>query len=417
VVCTALRAFRLALLALGLVAAAATVAAAGEPTDVLRDFFSAVNHVLADPRTEDQPLEKLKAIRREVDRVFDFREAAMLALGREWTAQSAVDQHQFVVLFADLLERSFVWRMAGKASIGGGLKVKYLGETLAGDTATVDTAVAARDGSDLRLEYRMVRRAGRWVVRDVVMDGVSTMENYHAQFQRVVRDGSWGDLLAQLRAKVGAPPVALHVATPAPGAAPAAVPTAPAPRPLSSPLTPAELGRSTQDARLAARDVAPPPTTTVAVRDVGPLAPPRPRATLVTEPTLVFPQSRESVPAREASVTTPDREVARPPAGDAGRTTPTGLAAPTPTVAAKPSTGRSAAAYWIQVGAFRSAADAERTAARVKGEIFVAEAPTAGNRQPLFRVRVGPFKERTGAHARLRQLKALGYKPFLAASN
>jgi len=124
----------------------ATHASAGEPTDALRDFFGAVNVVLNDPTTEDQPMERLRAIRRHVDDVFDFREAAMLALGREWSARTPPEQNEFVALFADLLERSFVWRVAGKATTAGGVKVDYLGEAVDRDTATVETAVAARDG-------------------------------------------------------------------------------------------------------------------------------------------------------------------------------------------------------------------------------------------------------------------------------
>src|SRR6266850_1656094 len=170
------------------VVARPAVARAGEPTDALRDFFGAVNVVLNDPTTERQPMDRLRAIRRHVNDVFDFREASMLALGREWTARTHVEQNEFVALFADLLERSFVWRLAGKASLDGGVKVQYVGETVAGDAAIVEADVAARDGNDLKLEFRMVRRADRWVVRDLVMYGVSTMENYHAQFQRVVRD-------------------------------------------------------------------------------------------------------------------------------------------------------------------------------------------------------------------------------------
>jgi phospholipid transport system substrate-binding protein len=166
-------------------------ASAGPPTDALRDFFAAVNVVLNDSRTADQPMEKLRAIRRHVDEMVDFREAAMLALGREWHARTPLEQNEFVALFADLLERSFVWRVAGKASLGGGVRVDYLGETVTGDAASVDTAIAGRDGNDFRLEFRMVRRGERWVVRDIVLDGVSSMENYHAQFQRMVRDASW----------------------------------------------------------------------------------------------------------------------------------------------------------------------------------------------------------------------------------
>ena len=102
------------LLLLLTVAARSVAASAGAPTDAMRDFFGAVNVTLSDPTTEEQPMERLRAIRRHVDDVFDFREASMLALGREWAARTPVEQNEFVALFADLLERSFVWRVAAR---------------------------------------------------------------------------------------------------------------------------------------------------------------------------------------------------------------------------------------------------------------------------------------------------------------
>src|SRR4029079_14273555 len=90
-------------------------------------------------RPEIQPLERLRAVRRHVDDVFDFREAAMVALGREWSAHTTIEQNAFGPRFSDLLERSFVWRVAGKAALGGGVKVNYLGETVEGDVASVET--------------------------------------------------------------------------------------------------------------------------------------------------------------------------------------------------------------------------------------------------------------------------------------
>ena len=177
--------------ALGLsVLTAASSVWAGAPTDALRDFFGGVNIVLTDPATEQEPFERLRLIRRHVNDAFDFREAAKLALGREWAARTRIEQNEFVAMFADLLERSFVWRVAGKASLGGGV-MRYLDERVTGDVATVDTELAGRDGNEIRLQYRLVHRSARWVVCDVVMDGVSTMQNYHAQFQRIVRESSY----------------------------------------------------------------------------------------------------------------------------------------------------------------------------------------------------------------------------------
>lgn len=432
---------------------------AGAPTDAMRDFFAAVNMVLADPRTEDQPLERLRAIRRHVDDVFDFREAAILALGREWSARTALEQNEFVVLFADLLERSFVWRVAGKAALGGGVKVQYVGETVEGDVATVDTAVTARDGNDLKLEYRMVRRAERWVVRDVVMDGVSTMENYHAQFQRVVRDSSWRDLMGQLRAKVGAPAIQV-AAPPAPG--PVARPSAM----VAGPAVPSEIDRAIPEERQAVtRDVAAVVTPGLAARDVAPLPPLRQVTAAPTTlerrvapaPPPIAPAPAAVAPApgtamaavgtgempRASRVSDGDRVAAPEPprenrvadrerrspveptrvsrGADAARVPPTITAAvppapiersqaPRPVVARAPETPP---AYWIQVGAYRNATMAGRVADRVKGEILIVPSPAAG--EPLLRVRVGPFANRAQAASRLREFQALGYQPFVAA--
>lgn len=378
-----------------------TRAAAGvgaeTPTDALKDFFEAVNVVVNDPQTVGRPLDKLRAIRRHVDDVVDFREAAMLALGREWSARSPVEQNEFVALFADLLERSFVWRVAGKASLSGGVRVDYLDETTVADTASVDTRVAGRDGNAISLLFRMVQRDGRWVVRDIVMDGVSTMENYHAQFQRIVRDSAWPDLMGQLRAKVGAP-AGVRVAA----AAPVAAPPAPPRTSMVLPLAAAAADRSGNDPDPAiAREVVAAATSV--------------RRAVATGPPRVMPM-REVTPPREILA-------AVPAPGGSRSTTPLAPVLPPPRpadrprIAASPPAGEGAgAAVWIQVGAFKSTATAGRVAAQVDGEILVVP-PPGPRAEVLLRVRVGPFPDRARASMRLRELRALGYQPFLAAGD
>jgi hypothetical protein len=73
-----------------------------------------------------------------------------------------------------------------------------------GNEATVKTRMRAGGGHDLRVEYGMAVRDGRWCVRDIVLDGVSTVENYHAQFRRVLQRGGYAALTAQLRDRVRA---------------------------------------------------------------------------------------------------------------------------------------------------------------------------------------------------------------------
>jgi len=177
--------------------------ASAGPTERLRDFFAAVNTVLADPETEDNPLERVARICRLVGEVAAVNEAAAVALGREWRARSPMEREEFVALFAALLERAYVGRLAGLGSVSNGVRIAYLGEAVAGDEATVQTSLGARDGGKTPVEYRMVNRQGRWRVRDLVLDGVSIVENYRAQFQRVLRQVSYQDLVGKVKAKLG----------------------------------------------------------------------------------------------------------------------------------------------------------------------------------------------------------------------
>jgi phospholipid transport system substrate-binding protein len=410
-------------LAVALAGLAAPRADAGPPTDALRDFVGAVNVVLNDPTTEERPLERLRAIRRHVDDVFDFREAAALALGREWAARTPAEQNEFVALFADLLERSFVWRVAGKATTAGGLKVQFLDETVDGDAATVETTVDARDGNALHLGFRMVRRAERWVVRDVVMDGVSTMENYHAQFQRLARDGSWPEVMAQLRAKVGTSAGTVQVAQATPpmmwpselrapdrvAESMVPVPSPPVPSAIARPLEtavvpPRPMAEPSPAASRTTRYAAPPPTTP-ATPSLLPAATAEPAApdTVASAPTAPVTVVRDPAPA-------PAREVALAmpaPAPVAPRIAP-------PPITQAPVLRPSASVWWVQVGAYRNTGTAGRVAREVRGEILVVAA--AGDRDPLLRVRVGPFTDKARALARLQALEAQGWHAFLAQS-
>jgi peptidoglycan-associated lipoprotein len=81
--------------------------------------------------------------------------------------------------------------------------IRILGEDVAEErVAIVRTKVQARDGSDVRLDYVMTNADEAWLVHDVVIDGVSLVENYRAQFARILRTSSYANLAARLQAVV-----------------------------------------------------------------------------------------------------------------------------------------------------------------------------------------------------------------------
>src|SRR5262249_20203065 len=110
---------------------------AGAPTDHLRGFFTTAAKILDDPATENRPQENLRAVLGAVREIFDFAEFARASLGPAWYTWTAAEREEFVRLFADLLQRSFVFGIAGRINLGDGVKVSYLDESITRDSATV----------------------------------------------------------------------------------------------------------------------------------------------------------------------------------------------------------------------------------------------------------------------------------------
>ena len=193
-------------LAIGLGLGCAQPALAVSPTATLVSFFEQANAVVrtVDPSRELD--ESRQAIRDLVNEVIEARAAAALALGIAWHSRVPEDQDEFVRLFSIVLERGFVAAIVTKANMTGGVKVQYLGESIDGDSASVATTLLSRNGSELPVDYWLVRRGERWKVQDVAVDGVSLISNYRAQFSRVLRDYTYSELLAKMRGEAATLP-------------------------------------------------------------------------------------------------------------------------------------------------------------------------------------------------------------------
>jgi len=177
----------------------AWAASPASPTAALQTFFERANAIMrtVDPmRGREEPRQ---AIRELVNDVIEFRAAAALALGPVWNLKRAEDQDEFVGLFANVLEKGFVAAIVTNAGVSGGVRLEYLGESIADDSASVATTLLSRTGNQLPVDYRLVWRGGRWKVQDIVIDGVSLIANYRAQFNRILRDYSFAELISKMR--------------------------------------------------------------------------------------------------------------------------------------------------------------------------------------------------------------------------
>ncbi len=192
---------RLALLvaALVLMPVVAGEAGAGAPTDQLRNNVDRVLRLVSD-RVLKEPgrtKERRKEVRKIADDFFAFDETAKRSLGRHWRDRTPAERQEFVQLFSDLLERSYLT----KIELYGGEKIQYVGETIDGDQATVKTKILTKQESEIPVDYRMMKRGEKWVVYDVVIEGVSLISNYRTQFNKIIQTSSYQELVRKIKAK------------------------------------------------------------------------------------------------------------------------------------------------------------------------------------------------------------------------
>ena len=175
-------------------------ASATSPSDTLREFFRQAVAVIDDPRTETHPQEALGKIRQLADTIFDVRGAAPAALGPHWAARSPAERAEFTRVLGHLLEQAYVTWI--KSLIGGQrIHIRYEGETTHDAVAMVKTTIQAKDGRSVPFDYLMRMSHGRWTIHDVIVDRVSLIENYRAQFKRVLATAPYSALMASMRAK------------------------------------------------------------------------------------------------------------------------------------------------------------------------------------------------------------------------
>jgi phospholipid transport system substrate-binding protein len=185
--------------------AGAMAAPVASPREVVQTAVSRVINVLQRAGVDSgdpSPTRRLVAeqrrleIRRLAAELFDFDEISRRALSRFWAARTAEERAEFVGLFTDVLERTYLGRIEAYA----GERIVYTGEQVDGAYATVRSrVVTSRRSGDTTLDYRLHLREGRWKVYDVLIDQVSFVSTYRSEFTRILRTESYAELVERLR--------------------------------------------------------------------------------------------------------------------------------------------------------------------------------------------------------------------------
>jgi len=191
---------RVLVMCLVLLAGGATLASAGEPTEEIKATTDKILGVVRDPVLKGAAKEKERRvlIRKAVDERFDWNEMARRSLAHHWKERTEEEKKEFIPLYADLVDRAYMSKVEGYS----GEKVKYEGETVDGDYATVNVRIMTQKGQEISVEYRLRKKGNDWLIYDVSIEGVSLVNNYRTQFNSIISQSSYASLVKQLKAKV-----------------------------------------------------------------------------------------------------------------------------------------------------------------------------------------------------------------------
>jgi phospholipid transport system substrate-binding protein len=184
-------------------AARLLVAASGEdPLAFLRQSVDEVLSIAYSGRSVETLPER---VRPALQKCFAFDLVTRQAMGPGWRQFSSNDQHRVTELFGELLVKTYSARVVGtqRPKITYGSPV-----TLASDRCEILTKVVASTSNEpFAVSYRLVRLPVGWRVYDILIEGVSFVANYRAQFDEVVQKGGANAVIRTLEAKLAAPVV------------------------------------------------------------------------------------------------------------------------------------------------------------------------------------------------------------------
>lgn len=127
----------------------------------------------------------------------DFDRVSMLILGKYWKSATPEQKAQFKKEFRMLLVRTYTTAFTEYAD----WKIRYLPlEMNPGDKkAMVRTEILQSGAQPVAVNYRMLEEQGKWKVYDVLIEGISLLQNYRSSFtDEIARTGSLDQLITHL---------------------------------------------------------------------------------------------------------------------------------------------------------------------------------------------------------------------------
>jgi|UniRef100_A0A7C3SJ76 phospholipid transport system substrate-binding protein len=168
-------------------------ALAGTPTSYVKGILDEVIAIQNNPALSETT--RKEAIRNIIRKNFDFDHMSRDSLGLTYNRLSASQRQEFQEIFSALFQDSYtrlVLNFLKKET------VEYKKEQIEGDKARLDTTLI-RTNERIPVEYLMHKQGPGWILYDVIVDGVSILDNYRRQFAQTIATKSFDYLMDRMR--------------------------------------------------------------------------------------------------------------------------------------------------------------------------------------------------------------------------
>ncbi len=172
---------------------------AGEPTDQVKQTIDKVIDILKNKELKkpNKTEERRSLLRKATDERFNYEEMAKRALSVHWAKRTPQERIEFVSLFKDLLERSYINKIESYSDE----TILYTHESIESDYSVVKTKIITKRNIEVPIDYKLLKIANQWKVYDISIEGVSLVSNYRNQFNKIIRTNSYDDLVKKLKTK------------------------------------------------------------------------------------------------------------------------------------------------------------------------------------------------------------------------
>ena len=174
---------------------------AGSATEQIKETSDEILAIVSDPALKGSSHDKERRIliRKAVDKRFDWEEMSRRSLARHWSKRTEEEKKEFVGLFGQLLERTYLDKVEGYS----GEKVEYVGESIDGEYGVVDVKIMTTKNEEIDVQYRLRKKDdSQWMVYDISVTGVSLVNNYRSQFNSILSKGPYSSLVERLKEKI-----------------------------------------------------------------------------------------------------------------------------------------------------------------------------------------------------------------------